>query len=102
MFTHSCFSRRLRGQSPKFDPFLEIGRKKEIVENFQSKLIRSFFNSSLEITCIYVSFPPWKLTMTSFDDGSGSSSGSTSSQGSTSYLIGSIYNHYNLVVSTTN
>jgi hypothetical protein len=40
--------------------------------------------------------------MTSSGGGSGSSSGSTSSQASTSSLIGSMYNHYNHVVSTTN
>jgi hypothetical protein len=39
--------------------------------------------------------------MTSFG-GSGSTDGSSSSQTSTSSLIGSMYNHYNHVVSTTN
>jgi hypothetical protein len=40
--------------------------------------------------------------MTSSGGGGGSSSGSTSSQASTSSLIGSMYSHYNHVVSTTN
>jgi hypothetical protein len=39
--------------------------------------------------------------MTSFDGGSGSSSGSISSQASTSSFIRSMYNHYNPIVSTT-
>ena len=99
MSTNSRLSRHLRGQSLEFDPLLEIGRKKEIVENLQSKLRRSFSDSSSEITGISISFPPWKLNMTSSGGGS-SSNGSTSSQASTSSLIGSMYSHHNYVVTT--
>jgi hypothetical protein len=102
MSTHSCYSRHFRGQSPEFDPFLEIGRKKEIIDNLQSKLRRFFFKCSSKIRGIYVSSPPGKPTMTSSGGGFGISSGSTSSQASTSSLMGSMYNHYNHVVSATN
>jgi hypothetical protein len=65
MTTQSHLSRWLRGQSPEFDPFFEIGRKKEVLENLQPRLRRYFSDSESEVTSISIYFPPRKPTMTS-------------------------------------
>jgi hypothetical protein len=73
----------------------------EVLENLQPKFRIYFSDSSFEVTNISILFPPRQPTMNS-SGSSGSTSGSISSQDSTYSLIRSMYNHYNLVVSTTN
>jgi hypothetical protein len=46
--------RRLRGKYPEFDPFFEIARKKEFLDNLQPRLRTYFSNFASEVTSVSI------------------------------------------------
>jgi len=101
MSTQSHISCRTRGKSPKFDPAVEIGRRKIILENLQPKLWRYHHDSKTEVTNLSKIFSHKKIIM-NYSGVSISSSTTSSSQSPTSSLIGIMYNHFNPIQSMTN